>query len=319
MLISAVVPTYDRYALLDNCLAALAGQTLPREQYEIIVVDNTPDRARSDQRAASHADLPNLRWIHENRPGAAHARNVAMWQARAPLIAFTEDDALPSPRWLAALLDAFGMLGDTAHIVGGPVRPTWSGPRPDWLADGLLPYLGVIDRGEEIRVLGEGEWVTGASVAYRTEHLRAAGGFRPSLGRAGSGAVLLSNEETELEERIRAAGGQVGWAPDAMVEHCIDLARRDPRWFRRRAAWQAVSDFIRHPDYFSRHFARNWAEADKYLAFDHLNGPLRALADDQADAGMCHWQVSATYHLTLCLLGGAARPGPEAAPDLITT
>jgi GT2 family glycosyltransferase len=311
MLISAVVPTYDRYLLLDNCLAALAAQTLPRQQYEIIVVDNTPERARSDEQAALHADVANLRWIHEPRPGAAHARNVAMWQAQAPLIAFTEDDAVPSGTWLAALLEAFASLGESVHIVGGPVRPAWSSPRPAWLADGLLPYLGVIDRGADIRLLGEGEWVTGASVAYRTAPLRTAGGFAPSLGRAGSGAVLLSNEETDLEERIRAAGGQVGWAPGAVVEHYIDLARRDRRWFRRRAAWQAVSDFIRHPHYFSQHFAGNWAEADRYLEFDRATAALSALAHDHADPAMFHWQVSAIYHLTLCLLGGPARPAPE--------
>ncbi|MBV9757003.1 MAG: glycosyltransferase family 2 protein [Alphaproteobacteria bacterium] len=309
MLISAVVPTYDRYPLLDNCLGGLASQTLPRDRYEIIVVDNTPDRARSDRHAASHAGVTNLRWIHEPRAGAAHARNVGMWQARAPLIAFTEDDAVPSPGWLAALLEAFAVLGEAVHVVGGPVRAAWGGgPRPDWLGDGLLAYLGVIDRGPEVRVLGEGEWVTGASLAYRTERLRAAGGFLPSLGRVGSGAVLLSNEETDLEERIRAAGGQVGWAPGAVVEHVIDLARRDRRWFRRRAAWQAVSDFIRHPDYFARHFGANWAEAEGYLAFQRATAALTALAEDQADPAMCHWQVSAIYHLTLCLLGGADRP-----------
>lgn len=308
MLISAVVPTYDRYALLDNCLEALAAQTLPREQYEIIVVDNTPDRARSDEHATSYAGVTNLRWIHEPRPGAAHARNIGMWQARAPLIAFMDDDVLACGGWLAALVEAFATFAETVHVVGGPVRPIWGAPRPQWLADGLLGYLSLIDRGPERRVLGEGEWVISANIAYRTEPLRAAGGFAPSLGRAGGDAVLLSNEETDLEERIRAAGGQVGWAPGAVVEHYIDLARRDRRWFRRRAAWQAVSDFIRHPDHFSRNFAENWAEADKYFAFEQATGAMQSLAEDHTDPAMFHWQVSAIYHLTLCLLGGPARP-----------
>jgi glycosyltransferase involved in cell wall biosynthesis len=56
MLISAIVCTYDRYASLGNCLGTLERQTLQREQYEIIVVDNTPDRAESDRKAASYAD-----------------------------------------------------------------------------------------------------------------------------------------------------------------------------------------------------------------------------------------------------------------------
>ncbi len=314
MLISAVVCTYDRYATLANCLATLDAQTLPREQREILVVDNTPDRMESDRQVTAHAGMANLRWIHDPRPGLSHARNVAMWQVRAPLIAFIDDDALASPGWLAALVEAFGGFGEAVHIVGGPVRPVWSAPRPDWLPDGLLGYLSLIDRGANARVLGEGEWVAGTNVAYRTERLRAAGGFAPNLGRAGSGAVLLSNEETDLEERIKAAGGRVGWAPEAAVEHCIDAERLDRRWFRRRAAWQAVSDFIRHPEYFSRHFAGNWAEAEKYLRFQDVSAALPALAKEHQDPGMVHWEVSAIYHLMLCLLGGAAEPAAESGP-----
>ena len=312
MLISAVVCTYDRYARLGNCLATLERQTLPREQCEIIVVDNTPERAESDRQAASYASWGNLRWIHETRPGLSNARNVAMWQARAPLLAFIDDDALASPGWLAALVDAFAGFGQSVHIVGGPVQPVWGQGRPEWLADGLLGYLSLVDRGGDARVLGEGEWVAGTNVAYRTERLRAAGGFAPALGRAGAGTVLLSNDETELEERIKAAGGRVGWAPAAAVEHCIDAARVDRRWFRRRAAWQAVSDFIRHPDYFSRHFGASWAEAERYLACERGASALQSLASDHPDANMFHWEVSAIYHLMLCLLGGLAEPNSGA-------
>jgi glycosyltransferase involved in cell wall biosynthesis len=315
MLISAIVCTYDRYASLGNCLGTLERQTLQREQYEIIVVDNTPDRAESDRKAASYADWSNLRWIHEPRPGLSNARNLAMWQARAPLLAFIDDDALASPDWLAALVDAFAGFGESVHIVGGPVRPAWSGARPEWLADGLLGYLSLLDRGSEARVLGDGEWVAGTNVAYRAERLRAAGGFAPALGRAGAGTVLLSNDETELEERIKAAGGGVGWAPAAAVEHRIDDERLQRRWFRRRAAWQAVSDFIRHPDYFSQHFTGSWAEAEKYLAFERGGSPLQSLASNHPDPAMFHWEVSAIYHLMLCLLGGVAEPDVEAGPQ----
>src|SRR5579864_5655662 len=151
MLISAVVCTYDRYARLGNCLGALERQTLAPEQREIIVVDNTPDRGESYRQQAAYSALPNLRWIHEPLAGLSHARNVAMWQARAPLIAFIDDDAVAYADWLAALVEAFGGFEDAVHIVGGPVRPAWSGPRPDWLADGLLGYLSLLDRGGEAR------------------------------------------------------------------------------------------------------------------------------------------------------------------------
>jgi len=311
MLISAVICTLDRYAALEKCVAALEAQTLAREEFEIIVVNNAADRAESDRQAASYRERAKLKWIHEPRAGLSNARNVAMWQAGAPLIAFIDDDAIAAPGWLGAYADAFAQFGEAVHIAGGPVRPTWGGPRPEWLADGLLGYLSLIDRGGEARVLGDAEWVAGTNVAYRTERLRAAGGFTPALGRAGSGSILLSNDETELAERMKAAGGLAGWAPAAAVDHLIDASRLDRRWFRRRVAWQAVSDFIRHPEHFSQNFEGSWAEAERYLAFDHGQNALRALAADHQDGNMFHWEVSAIYHMTLCMLGGLAKPPAE--------
>jgi hypothetical protein len=71
--------------------------------------------------------------------------------------------------------------------------------------------------------------------------------IQPSLGRIGSDFSLLSNDESEVTERIRAMGRISMYAPAATVEHVIDPARLTREWFRRRPAWQAVSDFIQDP------------------------------------------------------------------------
>ncbi len=306
--IAVALCTHDRYRLLGTALGALSRQSLAPDAYEILVIDNTPDRTESDRQARLYRGLGNLRWFHAPIPGLAGARNMAMWQAAAPLLAFIDDDALADPGWLAGLLAGFETLGPAVHLLGGPVHPLWEAPRPDWLADGMLGYLSLLDRGGDLRVLAAGEWLVGTNVAYRVAALRAAGGFSPALGRSGAGAVLLSNEETELADRLHAAGGLAGWAPAAVVQHRITAERLDQRWFRRRAAWQAVSDFIRNPAYFSTHFATHWGEAARYVDFHAEANALAALAAAQRDAGMSHWEVSAIYHLTLCLLGGLAAP-----------
>jgi GT2 family glycosyltransferase len=306
MLISAAICTHDRDSALAASLASLVRQSLPADQFEILVIDNSPDAASVQLRAAAHAGISNLRWLHEPREGVAAARNLAVQQAQAPLLAFIDDDAVAEPDWLAALLAGFSSFGDSAWMLGGPVRPHWLAPRPDWLADGLLPYLSLVDRGPLARLLAAEEWVAGANVAYRLDHVRAAGGFRPDLGRRWSGSILLSNEESELAQRLAAAGGRIGWVPDAVVEHCIGPARLDHAWFRRRAAWQAVSDFLANPDHHSHHVEASRQVAQSYL--DHLGDPaaLANLAQFHADPSLSHWQVSSVYHLVLYLLDGAS-------------
>ena len=311
MLISVAICTYERYQRLAGCLASLQAQTLPPEQLEILVLDNSPDAALSAQMAAQHAALASLRWIHIARTGLAHARNHAMQEAQAPLLAFIDDDVTVAPGWSAALVAGFKQFGEAIHSAGGPVHPEWSAPPPAWLAADMLPFLSLMDRGGEARLLAHEEWVPGANVAYRLARLRAAGGFAEALGRNGPDDILLSNEETELGHRLHRGGGRTAWLPDAVATHRIDPSRLDRVWFRRRFAWQAVSDYLVNPEHQRRYAPRSWKEAQGFMAHMDLAG-LDALRLDQERPDLCHWQMSAIYHLMLCLLGGLDQVAPPA-------
>jgi hypothetical protein len=132
--------------------------------------------------------------------------------------------------------------------VGGPIVPRWTDEEPAWIGEPLLSYLTVIDLGRELRELSAGEWLAGCNISYDRASLIAAGGFSTRLGRMGSGSTLLSNEEIEASERVRAMGKLAIYTPKAVVEHVIPPERLTPSWFRRRAAWQAVSDLLSEPE-----------------------------------------------------------------------
>ena len=100
--VSVVVPTCGRPELLQRCLRALERQTLPRERYEILVVE----------------DL--------ERAGPATARNRGWRRALAPVVAFTDDDTEPDPDWLRRGLDAF--LPGVDAVCGRVVMPVPSPP-----------------------------------------------------------------------------------------------------------------------------------------------------------------------------------------------
>lgn len=303
--ITAAICTFERYDLLPGAIASALAQSLPAEAFEVIVVDNSPDALRSGREAAAFAGHANLRWYHEPRPGLSNARNVAARHAAAPLIAYLDDDARADPVWLENIAGCFDQFGEAVKVVGGRIRPWWGAPRPDWLPDEMLGDITVVDHGPERRLLHEGEWVAGANIAFRVDAVRQVGWFDTSLGRTGGGASLLSAEETAVTDRIRAQGGLVAYDPLAAVEHWVDPERLTQRWFRRRAAWQAVSDYLRDPKTRFARSEQSWMAVKAYLLQQNpADRTMRALALERNGAPDFRWQVSAVYNAVTALLAG---------------
>src|SRR5579884_1169719 len=92
---SVVVCTWDRGRWLERCLAALAG--LDHPSYEVVVVDNSQGDSPSQQLAGQFG----ARYVREPRAGLSRARNTGARAAWGEIVAFTDDDALPDPRWLS--------------------------------------------------------------------------------------------------------------------------------------------------------------------------------------------------------------------------
>jgi glycosyltransferase involved in cell wall biosynthesis len=88
--------------------------------YELVIVDNCPQQSARDVVAGiSPSEGVRISYIHEPRPGVAHVRNRGAATARAPLIAFIDDDEYAEPTWIAHLLAAQAKFN--ADIVFGPV------------------------------------------------------------------------------------------------------------------------------------------------------------------------------------------------------
>ena len=102
--ISVVVPTFHRLQLLRRCLEALLAQDFDPRAYEIVVVDDGHD---DDVRTAVLAiatvvQMPAIRYVRPpHGRGPACARNAGWHAAHAPIVAFTDDDTIPEPSWLA--------------------------------------------------------------------------------------------------------------------------------------------------------------------------------------------------------------------------
>jgi GT2 family glycosyltransferase/glycosyltransferase involved in cell wall biosynthesis len=246
--LSAIICTYNRYDLLPEAIDSLLEQDVPAGLLEIIVVDNSPDQAGAARFGQRYAGLSNLTYLIEPKPGLSNARNIGTAAALGRIVAFIDDDARACQSWAQELLHAHAAFDGRAGIVGGPIVPRWTDEKPAWMGKPLLGYLSLVDLGHELRELSAGEWLAGCNISFDRASLIAAGGFSTRLGRMGSGLTLLSNEEMEVSERVRAIGKLAIYAPKAVVEHVIPPERLTQNWFRRRAAWQAVSDLLSEPE-----------------------------------------------------------------------
>lgn len=102
-LVSVVIPTRDRPDSLACCLEALAAQTMPTGSFEVIVVDDGSLQPLVID-ASRWAGRYPLVSIHQRNTGPAGARSRGVVAARGELLAFTDDDCLPTPQWLEMLV-----------------------------------------------------------------------------------------------------------------------------------------------------------------------------------------------------------------------
>lgn len=241
--ISAVVCVYNREDTLPQCLEALANQTISSDLFEVIVVDNNCTDRSPEIAAKYAAKYPYMRVVKETKQGLASARNCGMREAKSPIAAFTDDDAIPAKDWAERLLQRFEELGDTAAVVGGELDPVWSSPRPDWLeGDKLLHSLSVcLGWSTYARYLTGPEWLCEANSAYRIAPVLERGGFPENLGRIGTN--LLSGENA-INEVLLRDGYRFFFDPEIRVQHQIAPSRLTKDWFRRRFFWQGVTTFL---------------------------------------------------------------------------
>ena len=114
--VSVVVPSYNEEAGIERCLASLSDQTLPRSEYEVVVVDGgSTDRTR--ELAAPYADSVFV----QTSPKVGGARNDGVLAALAPLIATTDADCVLPRDWVERARDGLNQEG--VVLVYGTVEP----------------------------------------------------------------------------------------------------------------------------------------------------------------------------------------------------
>ncbi|WP_244817224.1 glycosyltransferase family 2 protein [Caballeronia sp. Lep1P3] len=202
--VSVVVPTYRRPDMLERCLRAIIAQDYDKARYEIIVCDDGPDEATRSRVAAlarEFDDAPRIRYVPVTATqGPAGARNAGWHASGAPLIAFTDDDTIPDPHWLAAGIAALCAGADA--VSGRIVVPL--GPRPT-------------DYEQDAAGLSRAEFATANTFVTRAALARV-GGFDARFTSAW-------REDSDLQFELMRIGARIVRSHDAMVLHPVRPAR----------------------------------------------------------------------------------------------
>jgi glycosyltransferase involved in cell wall biosynthesis len=231
--LSVVLCTYNRGQLLEMALrSVLAQRESTTPPFELLLVDNNSnDETRQIAQRIAAAD-GRVRYIFEPQQGLSYARNAGVRAARAPLIAFTDDDVRVAADWVAAVLRAFSEHPD-ADLVGGRVLPLWPSCPPAWLTREHWAPLALADFGEAplAVTLERPICLLGANLALRQSVFDAVGLFAPDVQRVEDG--IGSVEDHEFQLRLLRSGGKGVYDPRITVHAAVQPDRLTREYHRR--------------------------------------------------------------------------------------
>ena len=209
--ISVIVPAYNAAETLGECLAALLDQSIPRGEYEVIVVDDGSTDATQEV-----VEQYGVHLLTQANQGPAAARNLGVSHAQGEILLFTDADCVPSRNWIEAMVAPFA----DPRIVGA--KGVYRTRQRELVA--RFVQLEYEDKYDKMRVEPYIDFVDTYSAAYRKSVFQENGGFDPVFPQA-------SGEDIDFSWRLSRKGHKMVFAPNAVVYHrhvasVLDYVRR---------------------------------------------------------------------------------------------
>ena len=244
-MLTAIICTYNRAKYIRPLLESIAANDMPKNEYEILLVDNNcTDNTREvcEMFAASHPDV-QFRYTVEPEQGLSAAKNRGIKEAQGDIIVYIDDDALVDPWYLRTYAEWFATHPETMAC-GGPIEPLYETAEPDW----MTPYTKALltawmNYGKEVREYPHGRYPGGGNAAYRKEVFDRVGLFNTALGRKGGN--LMGSEEKDIFDKMHSLDMQILYLPQPVLHHCIPQTKLEKPYFDRLTLQMGISERLR--------------------------------------------------------------------------
>lgn len=233
MKLSIIICTYNRAKYIRPLLDSIVANDLPKQDYEIILVDNNcTDNTRDIccTFASDHADVM-FRYTIEPQQGLSAARNKGIKEATGDILVYIDDDAIVDTWYLRTITEYMDKKHD-CMACGGPIIPLYETKEPQWMSHWTKELLtAYMYFGDKERVYPGERYPGGGNAAYRTQVFKEVGLFNTDLGRKGDS--LMGAEEKDIFDKMRAKAWRPIYLPQMILHHIIPQKKLEQDYFDR--------------------------------------------------------------------------------------
>ncbi len=237
-IISVAICTFNRAELLATVLETACNQSLPQDEYEILVIDNNSTDATAEVVKRTMRTYSNVRYFVEVSQGLSHARNRGWQEARGEYVAYTDDDCKLPREWLAVAKEI--IRKQNPEMFGGPYYAFYNSAKPLWFKDSYASS----ELSTESVLLNGRKFLRGPNMFFRRDLLAKFNGFNTSLGMTGK--TVAYGEDGELQRRIRnrMPEAKTYYTPELFVYHLVRPEKMTLSWEIRSAIGKGRSRYL---------------------------------------------------------------------------
>jgi glycosyltransferase involved in cell wall biosynthesis len=242
---SVIIASYNRKDYIIGALESLYRQTLPKESFEVIVVDNNSHddtEALCKTYIADHSEVC-IYFMVETRQGASYARNTGAARAKGKWLIFMDDDALAFPDFLQKI-EAFYQDHPDAGGLGGRIIPKYIPSEPRWMSKYVSSMVGNFDYSQETVEFAPLGYPLESNMVISKSDFDLVGGFDTNLPGV-SGTFRIGGEGKALFYKLKTLGRTIWYDPQVIVEHVVEVKKLTREYLYRVASGQGRGDGVR--------------------------------------------------------------------------
>lgn len=234
--ISVVICSYNREQYIIDAIHSLYNQTLSKDLYEVIVVDNNSKdntKALCLNYIKSHPGY-NIYYLEEKQQGASFARNTGAAFAKAPLLAFMDDDAVANEDYLERIVNFFDTHRDSNGL-GGRIIPKYIPAEPKWMSHYVSSLVGHFHYSDNAEPFKPGKYPLESNMIVTKADFDIVGGFNTLLPGV-VGTLRIGGEGKDFFMKLQALNKVIYYDPQIIVQHVVEVSKLTSEYMYRVAS-----------------------------------------------------------------------------------